>query len=365
MMRITSSSTSSSEPGASGGAAPAGGAPVGGARVWRRFTVTFAVAVTVSLAALTAGLVALDPYDTGWLTPLGPAGMAEGPPWVVNASRARDPRFDAAVIGNSRVQMLEPGRLDAGAGDRFVNLGIQGAGPPELQLVLKTFLRHRAAPRALVIGVDEWWCRAKQERGATFPYWLYATDVLDYLRGLMRYQSLEYVQRRVAVLRGTTPLARADGYWDYTPVYMSMTGAEAAQDRMRAAGGRPQASENPENEFPAAVMLKSMLGAIPAATRVILVWPPTHMSYQPTPGSAAEDTLRRCKAALHGIVDGRENSAFVDWGGDRDINHEPRNFHDETHYIKAMAGPLSDAVAAALAGPHGTAAETPETARRE
>ncbi|GHE56727.1 hypothetical protein GCM10019059_15090 [Camelimonas fluminis] len=309
----------------------------------------FIVAAIASLAALAVGLVLLDPYDTGRLTPLGPKGMAEGPSWQVNASRARDPQFDSAIIGNSRAQMIEPAILDEATGSRFVNLSIQGAGPLELQLVLATFLRHHAAPRAIVIGVDEWWCRPAQKRGDKFPYWLYAPGAVEYLRGLVRYQTLEHTPRRFAVLRGGAAMARPDGYWDYTSLYLGMTGAEAAQRRMHD-GERLSQSENPKNVFPAVAILKNMLDALPDSTGVAVVWPPTHTSYQPLPGSGADATLRQCQAALRDVVTARPGARLVDWSGDRDFNRDAADFHDGTHYRKNLAGRLNADVADGLAG---------------
>ncbi|MGV2981694.1 hypothetical protein ACERNI_16020 [Camelimonas sp. ID_303_24] len=316
---------------------------------WRRFSVILVVAAAATLAGAIGGVILLDPYDTGRFTPLGPQGMAAGPPWQVNASRARDPRFDSAVFGNSRVQMLEPARLDAATGGRFVNLAIQGAAPPETELVFESFLRHHPEPRAIVIGLDEWWCRASQKRGDRFPYWLYASDAGEYLRGLVRYQTLEYVTRRLGVLRGSVAMARPDGYWDYTPLYEGMSKAEAAQQRMRAAPApRPAASDNPENIFPAVARLKRMLDALPGGASVALVWPPTHVSHQPAAGSGADVTLRQCQAALYEIAGARPGVTIVDWGGARDFNYQAANFHDETHYRKTLAEQLADAVAAGL-----------------
>lgn len=309
----------------------------------------FSVAAATSVVTLAGGLVLLDPYDTGRLTPLGPKGMAEGPSWQVNASRARDPRFDSAIIGNSRAQMLEPAILDEATGSRFVNLSIQGAGPSELQLVLGAFLRHHAEPRAIVIGIDEWWCRPEQKRGDKFPHWLYAPGAVAYLRGLMRFQTLEHMPRRFAVLRGRAAMARPDGYWDYTSLYLGMTGAEAAQRRMRDGERRGQ-SDNPNNAFPAVAILKDMLDALPDSTQIAVIWPPTHTSYQPSPGSGAEATLRQCQAALRDLVAARPGARLVDWSGDRDFNRDAANFHDETHYRKILADRLSADVADGLTG---------------
>lgn len=307
-------------------------------------------AVTATLLAIGAlGLIVLDPYDTGRLTPIQPQGMGEGPPWMVNVSRARNPAHDSAVVGNSRTQMLEPERLDAVAGGRFVNLSIQGSAPLEVQAVFATFLRYHPSPRALVIGVDEWWCRPTQQREARFPHWLYATSLSDYLKGLAAYGNLEVLPRRIAVLRGATPMARSDGYWDYSPVYAAMTGGEAAQKRM-ANGVRPVHSDNPDNRFPALAILNDMLGAAPASTRVVVMWPPTHVSFQPAPGSAADATQRMCQAAIGAAVARRANAKFVNWSGDTEINRIPGNFHDATHYTKKIATALTDTVATALAG---------------
>lgn len=336
-----SSSISSSDPGGAG--ADGGGAPV-----WRRFCAWLVGAAAVSIVTFTTAVVVLDPYDTGRLTPFGPQGMADGPPWKVNASRARDPQFDSAVFGNSRAQMLEPARLDALAGGRFVNLAIQGAAPPELERVYETFLSHHPSPRSVVIGLDELWCRPKQERVDRFPYWLYSGSLPEYLRGLIGFDALEHLPRRLAVLYSAPSKARPDGYWDYTPIYLGKTGAEAVQQRMRASAARPVKSANPDNAFPAMATLRAMLDALPATTRAALVWPPTHISHQPAPGSAAAETLGQCKQGLRDIAGAHPNVTFLDWGGKHDRNHDAANFHDETHFIKAVADELTSAVGMAL-----------------
>lgn len=339
MMQTTSSSTSSSDQ----------RAPDADVRAWRGFTGTFLVAACGALAATASALILLDPYDTGRLTLFKPTGMSDGPPWKVNASRARDPSFNAAIIGNSRTQMLEPARLDAVVGDSFVNLSIPGTGPLEMQLVAQSFLRHNPAPRAMVIGVDEWWCRPAQTPIAVFPDWLYAARTRDYLKGLIRYQTIEQLPQRISLLRGSAAPARADGYWDYTPVYAAMTGGEQAQQRMSGGSDAAVQTENPRNSFPAMQILANMLDAAPATTRIVLMWPPTHVSHQPAPLSPAGQTARQCEAAIKAVTMGRANVSIVNWGGDHDVNHEPANFHDETHYTKPVASRLTDAVAARLA----------------
>lgn len=276
-------------------------------------------------------------------------GAGDGPAWRLNVSRAADPAFNAAVIGNSRAQMLEPAVLDAGTGLRFVNLSIPGLTPVEKRLLALTFLRAHPEPRALVLGLDEWWCRPRQQGSAQFPAWLYADNAWDYAAGLMRMQTLEMLSRRIDYLMGRVAPMRADGYDDYTSHYAALTGAERVQQRMRTAA-RPQASDNPDHAFPAVAILQQTLQAVPAETPVVLMWPPRHVSAQPAPGSAAERSYAACRAALDGAATSRPRVAVVDWGGDNSINREPRHFHDETHYVKAVADQLGGAVASAVAG---------------
>jgi len=335
------SSTSSSD----------GGTPSRDARRWRRFSVTFVVAIVVLLAGFTGGLVLLDPYDTGRFTPLSVRGVAEGPPWQVNASRARDQRFDSVVVGNSRMQMLEPERLDRLTGRRFVNLSVLRSGPLEVRPVFEAFLRHHPSPRAAVIGVDELWCRPTQKRGNQFPYWLYSASNPEYLYGLVRYQAVEQMARRLSALFGGAEMARPDGYWDYTTVYLGKTGGQAKQDAMKSSASRPVDTDNPDRVFPAMAILRDMLDALPATTRTVLAWPPTHINFQPQPGSVAEAVLDQCKAQIRDIASRHPNVMFLDWGGDRAENRDPANFHDEIHFRKALAGQLADAVGAELVRP--------------
>ncbi|MFD2677504.1 hypothetical protein [Camelimonas lactis] len=334
-----SSSTSSSD----------SATPSRDARRWRRFAWTFALALAVLLAGLTGGLVLLDPYDTGRFTLLSARGVAEGPPWQVNASRARDQRFDSVVVGNSRMQMLEPERLDRLTGRRFVNLSVLRSGPLEEQPVFETFLRHHRAPRAAVIGVDELWCRPQQKRGSQFPYWLYSASNQEYLHGLVRYQAVEQMMRRLSALYGGAEMARPDGYWDYTTVYLGKTGAQAKQDAMKSSASRPVDTDNPDRVFPAMTILGDMLAALPASTQTVLAWPPTHINFQPQPHSLAEAVLNQCKAQIRDIASRHPNVTFLDWGGDRPVNRDPANFHDEIHFRKNLAGQFADAIGAVLA----------------
>ena len=54
-------------------------------------------------------------------------------------SRARDRRFDAAVIGNSRAQLLDPARLSALTRHNFVQLSVPAAHVAEEEAIVSWF----------------------------------------------------------------------------------------------------------------------------------------------------------------------------------------------------------------------------------
>ena len=58
--------------------------------------------------------VVIDPYDTGRFPTFIEPGVFDGGSRTANASRGRDPRFNAAVFGNSRGQLLDPAKLSRG-----------------------------------------------------------------------------------------------------------------------------------------------------------------------------------------------------------------------------------------------------------
>src|SRR3954451_17685229 len=78
-----------------------------------------------------AVMVAVDPYDTGKFGWLGIDGVDDRATFTAAASRARDPQFDSAVIGNSTAQMRDPAMLSRATGLRFVQLYLTGGFPGE------------------------------------------------------------------------------------------------------------------------------------------------------------------------------------------------------------------------------------------
>ncbi len=317
---------------------------------WRGFAATLvAVAAGACLAAL-AFLVVLDPYDTGRLFSIDRPGVAPTGPRIANASRARDDAFDAAIIGNSHVQLLTPERLNAATGARFVSLIVPASYPREQFVIIDWFLRHHRQPKALVIGADNTWCRADATyHEKPFPFWLYERSELAYLRGLLNYSALEAIPGRVLTLRGIKNRARRDGYWDYEPEYLSLGYGDRNFVRTKLTAERPTKGSEPIG-FQPAEKLRDLVAKLPPETKVVIVHPPRYINFIPVPGSDAARLEEACLAAYRAVAASRPNVAIVDWYGDRPENRDPENFFDRTHYRHPMARAIEADIAAAING---------------
>jgi hypothetical protein len=82
----------------------------------------------IVMTALAAAFV-LDPYDTGRSALVERPGVRPQGPRTAGASRGRDLAFNAAVFGNSRIQLLSPERLNGITGLSLVQLSVPGTGP--------------------------------------------------------------------------------------------------------------------------------------------------------------------------------------------------------------------------------------------
>src|SRR5215210_2373483 len=192
---------------------------------WRRFALSLVAAAALIVVTALAVAYVLDPYDTGRSPLVQKPGVRPQGPRTAGASRARDRAFNAAVFGNSRIQLLSPERLNALTGLSFVQLSVPGTGPKEQLSLIQWFMRHHPDARALVIGADKNWCTEDLAMRSEypFPYWLYSPDLLEYVRGLLRSAVLQEIPRRLGYLFAKRPArARPDGYWDYELNYAAL-----------------------------------------------------------------------------------------------------------------------------------------------
>lgn len=327
-------------------------APIARTRSWRGFAIVFAAAAAGLVAGYLALAVVVDPYDSGRSLLLSAGGVRPQGPRTAAASRGRNPSFTGAIIGNSHIQLVEPARLGVLTGIPFVQLSVPATGPGEQLLLLDWYLRHHPAPRALVVAADEYWCTSDPAlpNAKPFPFWLFSDSAPAYLRGLMRFSVAQEVVGRIGwLLRARRPLAPADGWWDYEPDYLRQGYADDPRlvaDRDRSPPDTPDPGR--AGSFPAADRFAALLARVPAATPVLLVFPPLYAPGLPRPGSPRAAAEQACKDAVRRALATHPASAVLDWRRDRPELHDSAQFFDQTHYRHPLARRLTDEMGADL-----------------
>jgi len=327
--------------------------------LWRHFALTIVAGTLALLAGTVALAYAIDPYDTGRSPLVEKPGVRPQGPRTANSSRGRDPAFDAMVVGNSRIQLLSPERLNAATGLNFVQLAVPGSGPKEHLTLIDWFLRHRReAPKALVVSVDDLWCTSDPEltNDKPFPFWLYSSDPVEYAKGLVRFDTLEEIGWRIGYLLGLDrERARPDGYWDYEPEYIGLgyTTNPVLRKRLQTDpyAGAKRFERDPlegQRRFPAIERLKEVAAALPAETALVLVIPPTYKNLLPPPGTEKAFVTDACRAAVTAAAQVHPRTAVVDWRVDRPENRNPELFFDMQHYRQPIAQAVERDVARAL-----------------
>ena len=316
---------------------------------WRHFVRDLAVAAATLFVAGILFLLAVDPYDSGRTALVHRQGLHDQYPYTANASRARDPRFDAAILGNSHIQPLRPERLDAQTGVSFVSLIMPAIYTQDILDVLRWYLvAHPSPPRALVIGLDHFWCMPTMTNNELrFPRWLYAPSFLRYLEGLVRWRSFEAAQARIAYLVTGKKGIRPDGYWYYGPIYAQQGLDRPERSYPKLAEDKPF-PENPARAFPALDRLGEELASVPASTPIVLVRTPVYRTALPKPGTEGDRTSNACAARMEAVASARPRTVFLDLvkpGPDAD---DRDNFYDHDHYRDRLSVEIERTVAEAL-----------------
>jgi hypothetical protein len=270
-------------------------------------------------------------------------------PRLTAASRAREQEMDAAIIGNSTIQLIDPVRLSVQSGGHLVSLTVPGTGPEEQLVIARYFLEHhsKGALRGLVFGIDGTWCAAHLALFNPFPFWLYAESDLDYLDNMMRLASARAAIAKAKLLLGRGQAAPRNGYDDYEQ--NRPWDAEAARHRLNQAAvdaAVPDQGAAADN-FPAAPLLAQFLASLPIAVPVVLVVPPRYRDPEATPAASAVARQRACTAAYRKVAHGRAKTAMLDFIEQRDIAG-PDEFWDPIHYRAPVARRMEAAIAAAL-----------------
>jgi hypothetical protein len=316
---------------------------------WRRCAIAFLAVFFGGLGSVYAFLLLVDPYDTGrFPTPLQPGvfaghGLFETGQRTGNASRGRDPRFNAAIFGDSRAQLLDPAKLSEATGLSFVQLTTPGSGPKEQMTIMRYFLRHHPGAEAMVLGVDERWCDHDPSLPVIFPFpfWLYRGD-FEYFAHLLNTRAFTNAQARIKLAMGLAPPADPRGYVDYETGRVWNFHPSITPDVGAAAAVLPA-----NTYFPAFEEFAVLLAELPPQTRFVVMMPPVYHTMLPAPGTQAAADLPSCKAELARRL-GRPDSALLDYMVDGPISRDPENFMDPGHYRHNIARLIEARIAAAL-----------------
>ena len=318
---------------------------------WGRCLLVFLGALAFGALLVFGFLAAVDPYDSGRFGWFDIDGTADTGTTTANASRARDPQFDSAVIGDSTAQRLMPAELSQATGLHFVQLAVQGGTPPEQLAVLDFFIRHHRRTGAIVIGADTPWCTHDTQVRSEhpFPYWLYGDSTLDYATHIFSWRGIDHAIQRVLIGLGRQQRRSADGTFNYEDVYPSEQHPEVKQPKQRLLfTGEIDAS------FPMLRRLAARIEKLPADVSIIVLVPPTFFTTVPSSGTRAAAEQDACDAALKAMVAGRRGN-FINYRVDNALTRDNQNFVDLIHYRAKIAARIQQGVAASIKS--GSAAE--------
>jgi hypothetical protein len=315
-------------------------------RVWRRFALTFLGVFGGGVGLVYAALLVIDPYDTGRFPTFMKTGVVDEGQRTSNASHGRDPRFTAAVIGNSRGQMLDPVKLSDLTGMDFVQLTTPASGPVEQMTMLRYFMAYHRKIDAIILTVDERWCGHDQSLPIIlpFPFWLYRGN-LEYLGHVMSTRALTFAARRVKMELGLVPADDARGYQDYETGHYRNFRPRPLQPV------EPAAAAPLDTPFAGFDLLDPVLAELPATTHVVFLMSPVYQEFldqELDPQIVAD--LPRCKAEVAARAEARSNTTLLDYFVESPISRDAENFMDTQHFRLNIARLLEARIAEALRG---------------
>jgi hypothetical protein len=308
---------------------------------WTRSLVACLGAFGLGALLLFAVVFAVDPYDTGRFGLFGIDGVDDRNTQTATASRARDPQFDSAIIGNSTAQLLNPADLSRATGLRFVQLYLTGGSAREQLAVLDFFLRNHSRVGALVIVADPFWCghHRVEPRPGEFAYWIYGTSSLAYAARLMSWPAIEHVAQRVSIGLGWRQRNNPDGFFSYEDIWPPGTFRATNPPRDPV----PVAAAN-RDIFPDISLLDDVVKQLPANVSVVVAVPPTFHTTVAKPGTAEAAEREACNAALQRIVAGRPHSNFINYRIENALTRDPANFADFIHYRPIIADRMVEGI---------------------
>ena len=276
----------------------------------------------------------------------------------------RSGRADSIVIGTSTSRLLRPAALEELFGGHFANLAMDAGTAWEQYRLAQFFLTHTPHPRTLLIGIDAVWCASDADRAKVtkrgFPEWMFDDDPWNDLPWMLNKTSAEIAGRRIATALGLNrERIASDGYEVFTPaearydlakVERELYGAGGAAPAPLAASAvayEPSPAERAGWRFPALEWLADVLAHSARWQRIVLVFPPPHVTGMPVAGSRGAAREAECKARITQLAQA-SGVAVVDFRFPSPISREARNYWDKLHYRVGIAERLVTDIGRAL-----------------
>lgn len=260
-------------------------------------------------------------------------------------SRALDPQFDAAIVGNSTSIPMQPEVLDRLTGYRFVSLSMSGSQSPAALTAATFFLRHHPLAKVVIIGLDDSWCTQGDDVEEThpFPYWLWGNDA-QYLFGLATHLSWDTIR----VARTEREHNRIDGYHPYDEAFHEhgFDDVEMVRAKLDKAKRPVQSFYLPPYRFEPPESLRGLLASAPDSVTFVLLWTPRYISIQPVEHSTAAAVDAACKQQVAELASPRVR--IIDWSRRRQEDLDPANFYETNHYRETLAIKIEQEIAEAI-----------------
>ncbi len=327
---------------------------------WPAFVRTFLWTAAGFAVACYAFILVLDPYSVVPFAPRWDRAPVDTNQRFSYPSIARDPRFDAVVIGTSTSRILDPRHLGKAFGADFANLAMNSATAWEQVQMARLFLRSRPLTRYVLLGLDIAWCGtgATYERVTfrLFPEWMYDDNPWNDLLFLFNDKALEQAVRQAEYLLGARRgKYRRDGFRDFLPADAEFTSPGFARNIygtadpvVAARAPAPEiaaAARLPALDFPTHPLLRELLAAIPAGTTTVLFFVPYHVHHQ----RAVAAAMSECKARVVALAGGRPDTHIVDFMLPSALTREDAHYWDVLHYGRAVARRVEAALPVAVA----------------
>ncbi len=257
--------------------------------------------------------------------------------------------FDSIVIGTSTSRLLRPAALEELFGGRFANLAMDASTAWEQYRLTQFFLAHTPHPRTLLIGLDAVWCSVDADTARVtkrgFPEWMFDENPWNDLPRLLNKTAAEIAGRRIATaLNLNRAKIASNGYEVFTPpeskydivkVERELYGPDGAAPANAAAYVASDA-ERAGWRFPALAWLAELLAQSSRWERIVLMFPPPHVTGMPQAGSPGAAREAECKARITALAQPR-GMAVVDFRVPSPISREARNYWDKLHYRVGIA----------------------------